>query len=62
MDLQLFVSLVSGPLDSAFGGGNLPVFVLGAIAAVVSGILALTLLPSPPPDRETETVVAAGFH
>ncbi|KAL6216118.1 hypothetical protein ACLB2K_009345 [Fragaria x ananassa] len=61
---QMFVSLVSGPLDSAFGGGNLPAFVLGAIAAVVSGVLALTLLPSPPPDRETETetVVAAGFH
>ncbi|XP_050365289.1 sucrose transport protein-like [Argentina anserina] len=58
---QMLVSLVSGPLDSAFGGGNLPAFVLGAIAAVISAILALTVLPSPPPDRETENV-AAGFH
>ncbi|XP_050378930.1 sucrose transport protein SUC2-like [Argentina anserina] len=56
---QMFVSLLSGPLDAAFGGGNLPAFALGAIAAVVSGILALTLLPSPEPDdSSTETVLA----
>ncbi|PRQ26999.1 putative sucrose/H+ symporter, plant, major facilitator superfamily domain-containing protein [Rosa chinensis] len=59
---QMLVSLASGPLDSAFGGGNLPVFVLGAIAAVISGILAMTVLPSPPAVRETNTVVAVGFH
>lgn len=63
MNLQMFVSVVSGPLDSCFGGGNLPAFVLGAVAAVISGILALTLLPSPPPDdHPTQNVVAAGFH
>ncbi|KAL6126492.1 hypothetical protein ACLB2K_074541 [Fragaria x ananassa] len=50
---QMFVSLVSGPLDAAFGGGNLPAFVLGAVAAVISGILALTYLPSPQPDDRT---------
>ncbi|KAD4888532.1 hypothetical protein R6Q59_034464 [Mikania micrantha] len=47
---QMFVSLASGPWDSLFGGGNLPAFVVGAIAAAISGILAFTLLPSPPPD------------
>ncbi|GAB2271951.1 hypothetical protein Dimus_006779 [Dionaea muscipula] len=44
---QMFISLVSGPLDSAFGGGNLPAFVLGAVSAALSGIFALTILPSP---------------
>ncbi|XP_004300865.1 PREDICTED: sucrose transport protein SUC2-like [Fragaria vesca subsp. vesca] len=50
---QMFVSLVSGPLDAAFGGGNLPAFVMGAVAAVISGILAFTYLPSPQPDDHT---------
>lgn len=44
---QMIVSVASGPLDAMFGGGNLPVFVLGAIAAALSGILALTILPKP---------------
>ncbi|TQE11036.1 hypothetical protein C1H46_003296 [Malus baccata] len=47
---QMFVSVVSGPWDDLFGGGNLPAFVAGAVAAVASGILALFMLPSPPPD------------
>ncbi|XP_050365261.1 sucrose transport protein-like [Argentina anserina] len=59
---QMFVSVISGPLDASFGGGNLPAFVLGAIAAVISGILALTVLPSPPPDHDTPVVVPAGSH
>ncbi|KAK9912813.1 hypothetical protein M0R45_036653 [Rubus argutus] len=50
---QMVVSVASGPWDALFGGGNLPAFVLGAIAAVLSGILALTMLPSPPPDLPT---------
>ncbi|XVF63258.1 hypothetical protein PTKIN_Ptkin09bG0073200 [Pterospermum kingtungense] len=45
---QMFVSVVSGPLDDAFGGGNLPAFVLGSIAAAVSALLALVALPNPP--------------
>lgn len=49
----MVVSVASGPWDALFGGGNLPAFVLGAIAAVLSGILALTMLPSPPPDLPT---------
>ncbi|XP_062024777.1 sucrose transport protein-like [Rosa rugosa] len=59
---QMFVSVISGPLDASFGGGNLPAFVLGAVAAVISGILALTVLPSPPPDQANQTVLPAGFH
>ncbi|KAK9167701.1 hypothetical protein Scep_002892 [Stephania cephalantha] len=50
---QMVVSILSGPWDALFGGGNLPAFVVGAIAAAMSGILALTMLPSPPPDVPT---------
>ncbi|XP_010675270.2 sucrose transport protein SUC2 [Beta vulgaris subsp. vulgaris] len=42
---QMFVSLISGPWDKIFGGGNLPAFLLGAVAAVISGILAIFVLP-----------------
>ncbi|OMO53957.1 General substrate transporter [Corchorus capsularis] len=59
---QMIVSLGSGPFDAMFGGGNLPAFVLGAIAAAVSGILALTMLPSPPPDVPAAKAATAGFH
>ncbi|KAE8714273.1 Sucrose transport protein [Hibiscus syriacus] len=45
---QMFISVVSGPLDDAFGGGNLPAFVLGSIAAAVSALLAILALPNPP--------------
>ncbi|KAL5173510.1 Sucrose transport protein SUC2 [Glycine soja] len=44
---QMIVSTISGPWDALFGGGNLPAFVLGAVAAVVSAILAVLLLPAP---------------
>lgn len=44
----MFVSVISGPLDDAFGGGNLPAFVLGSIAAAVSALLAILALPNPP--------------
>jgi len=43
----MFVSLIIGPWDQLFGGGNLPGFVLGAVAAFIDGILALTVLPPP---------------
>ncbi|KAL6207411.1 hypothetical protein ACLB2K_018369 [Fragaria x ananassa] len=56
------ISVISGPLDASFGGGNLPAFVLGAVALVISGILALVVLPSPPPDHATPTVIPAGIH
>lgn len=46
---QMVVSVLSGPVDELFGGGNLPAFVMGAIAATISGVLALFVLPSPQP-------------
>lgn len=60
---QIIVSMTSGPIDAAFGGGNLPAFVCAAIAAVISGIMSLTILPDPPSDALTaKTVAAGGFH
>ncbi|KAK9713770.1 hypothetical protein RND81_06G050400 [Saponaria officinalis] len=44
---QMLMALISGPWDSLFGGGNLPAFLLGAVAAVLSGILAPTIIPAP---------------
>jgi len=43
----MVVSLISGPWDELFGGGNLPAFMLGAGSALISGTLALTVLPPP---------------
>nr|AHH34921.1 sucrose transporter 1 isoform 1 [Theobroma cacao] len=59
---QIPVSLGSGPFDAIFGGGNLPAFGLGAFAAAASGIFALTMLPSPPPDISAAKAATAGFH
>ncbi|KAL9229087.1 hypothetical protein vseg_004598 [Gypsophila vaccaria] len=42
---QMLVALIIGPWDNLFGGGNLPGFILGGVAAFISGILALTILP-----------------
>ncbi|RAL38760.1 hypothetical protein DM860_013441 [Cuscuta australis] len=47
---QMLVSFLSGPWDSLFGGGNLPAFLVGAVAAAASGILSITLLPKPRSD------------
>ncbi|GAA0149547.1 hypothetical protein Leryth_000384 [Lithospermum erythrorhizon] len=58
---QIFVSVLSGPWDALFGGGNLPAFIVGAISAAASGIFALTLLPTPAPDAPTK-LVGGGFH
>lgn len=54
--------MISGPWDALFGGGNLPAFVAGAVAAAASGILSIILLPSPPPDLVKSVNVAGGFH
>lgn len=56
----MFVSVVNGPWDAIFGGGNLPAFVAGAVAAAASGILSMILLPSPPPDFKP--AAGGGFH
>ncbi|VVA94975.1 unnamed protein product [Arabis nemorensis] len=58
---QMIVSLGGGPFDALFGGGNLPAFILAAIAAAISGVLALTVLPSPPPDAPAMKPTM-GFH
>jgi len=59
----MVVSVASGPWDALFGGGNPPAFVVGAVAAAVSGILAFTMLPSPPPDiPSNKMAVTAAFH
>lgn len=41
--MQMGVALVSGPLDSLFGGCNLPAFVFGGSAAALGGIVATKL-------------------
>ncbi|XP_031247159.1 sucrose transport protein SUC2-like [Pistacia vera] len=58
---QMLVSLVGGPFDALFGGGNMPAFLAGAVFAAASGIVALTMLPSPPPDTPTKAPIV-GFH
>ncbi|KAK3232083.1 hypothetical protein Dsin_003964 [Dipteronia sinensis] len=60
---QMVVSLLGGPFDALFGGGNLPAFVFGAVAAAVSATVAITMLPSPPgPPGVSTKPVAGGFH
>ncbi|KAG9144873.1 hypothetical protein Leryth_025614 [Lithospermum erythrorhizon] len=51
---QLLVSLLSGPWDDLFGGGNLPSFIVGAFVAAASGVVALSLLPSPSSNDTTK--------
>ncbi|XWS23333.1 hypothetical protein CRYUN_Cryun28dG0003600 [Craigia yunnanensis] len=57
---QMFISVVSGPLDSEFGGGNLPAFVLGSIVAAISALLAILALPNPPKQVSLNPVMAGG--
>ncbi|CAL5189536.1 unnamed protein product [Lathyrus oleraceus] len=42
---QIIVSLGSGPWDQLFGGGNSPAFVVAAVAALFSGLIALLAIP-----------------
>jgi len=62
MFVQMFVSALSGPWDDRFGGGNLPAFIVGAVAAAVSAVLAMVLLPSVKPADEAKVSLAPGFH
>ncbi|GAA0167455.1 secondary carrier transporter [Lithospermum erythrorhizon] len=41
---QMFVAFVIGPLDAAFKGSNLPGFIMGAVAAALSGIFSSSIL------------------
>ncbi|KAJ0808358.1 putative MFS transporter superfamily [Helianthus annuus] len=51
-----------GPWDSLMGGGNMPAFVVRAVDAAVSGIIAFTMLPSPPPDVLETVSGGGGMH
>ncbi|XP_061339160.1 sucrose transport protein SUC4-like [Gastrolobium bilobum] len=42
---QIVVSLGSGPWDQLFGGGNSPAFAVAAVAALVSGLIAILAIP-----------------
>ncbi|XP_030550824.1 sucrose transport protein SUC2-like [Rhodamnia argentea] len=59
---QMIVAAVSGRLDQAFGGGNLPAFIMGGIAAVVSSLVALFVLPNPPSQASVPVLIAGGGH
>ncbi|XP_068658182.1 sucrose transport protein-like [Aristolochia californica] len=54
---QIVISIASGPWDALFGGGNLPAFIVGALAAAASGFVALTVLPSPPPEFPSSSIL-----
>ncbi|GAU14304.1 hypothetical protein TSUD_308640 [Trifolium subterraneum] len=41
----MVVSLGSGPWDQLFGGGNSPAFAVAAVAALVSGLIAVLAIP-----------------
>ncbi|QCD94352.1 hypothetical protein DEO72_LG5g2437 [Vigna unguiculata] len=61
---QMIVAAISGPWDALFGGGNLPAFVLGAVAAAISAILAVVLLPNTKKEDEANisNLKMASFH
>lgn len=60
---QMMISILRRPFDALFGGANLPAFVVGAIAADISGMIALTYVPSPPADIPShKTQAIAAFH
>jgi len=60
----MIVSAISGPWDAWFGGGNLSAFVLGVVAAAISSILAVILLPNPKKDDEVKisSLSMGSFH
>ncbi|KAK7263126.1 hypothetical protein RJT34_30711 [Clitoria ternatea] len=49
---QMIVSLLSGPWDHLFGGGNLPAFMAGAVCAAISAVMATVMLPTPKAEDE----------
>ncbi|KAL8096309.1 hypothetical protein AgCh_037319 [Apium graveolens] len=42
---RVFISVVSGPWDQLFGGGNSPAFAVAAVSAFASGLAALFAIP-----------------
>ncbi|MED6132532.1 transcription factor [Stylosanthes scabra] len=60
---QMIVAALSGPWDNVFDGGNLPAFAVGAVAAALSGIMAIFLLPSTKQSEAAKASLAiGGFH
>ncbi|XP_012464627.1 sucrose transport protein SUC8 [Gossypium raimondii] len=59
---QMIISVISGPIDAAFGGGNLPAFVLGSILAAISALLAIFALPNPKTQLSLNSTGMAGAH
>lgn len=59
---QMVVSVLSGPFDALFGGGNIPSFVVGAVSAAASGILALTMLPKPSQEAASKLQLGGSYH
>ena len=47
----MVVSLGSGPWDQLFGGGNSPAFAVAAVAALVSGFIAVVAIPPSGPQK-----------
>lgn len=61
--IQMIVSSLSGPWDALFGGGNLPAFVVDAVAAVISAVLAVIILPTPKSvDTAKPSIATSGGH
>ncbi|KAF5796920.1 hypothetical protein HanRHA438_Chr08g0369591 [Helianthus annuus] len=58
----IVVSLLSEQWNSLMGGGNMPSFAVGAVAAAFSGIIAFTMLPSPPPNVLAKVSGGGGMH
>ncbi|KAH7307507.1 hypothetical protein KP509_22G062900 [Ceratopteris richardii] len=54
---QIVISVGAGPFDHLFGGGNLPAFVLGSASALIGAVLAVLLLPRPPPEFRTTGIM-----
>ncbi|MFS7962857.1 hypothetical protein Hanom_Chr08g00731441 [Helianthus anomalus] len=44
------------------GGGNMPAFAVGDVATAFSGIIAFTMLPSPPADVLAKVSGSGGMH
>lgn len=45
------MSAGSGPWDELFGGGNSPAFVVGALAALAAGLIAILGIPRSAPQK-----------
>lgn len=51
MNLQVIVSLGSGPWDQLFGGGNSPSIAVAGVASFASGLMAILALPRSRTDK-----------